>query len=315
MGRLVVLVLLASVGCNQFYGLDDNTRLAGEGDTDGDGVLDGVDNCLRVPNPDQLDEDGDGKGDVCALLCFNSGPRTDKDLDRDRIDDGCDPCPRAPQQDSEGRVLDEDDDGAYDACDNCPGTPNADQLNSDGDALGDACDGMLGYHSRLLFDPFWRRQPFWAPNSWILDDGLAVVDGPVPLTKELRLLGVELVFTDHSWVVEVGIQLPAAGLPGQYGFELSGLNVSVQCLLGFSGPDLLLQARGANAEIKVVPVSSGVIRLRGQLSEVGPSNLRLRCDAGGETASADVPPIDAASLPFRIIATRPVNFTYVDVSN
>lgn len=34
-------------------------------DTDGDGVVDNVDNCPVNPNPDQTDNDGDGLGDVC----------------------------------------------------------------------------------------------------------------------------------------------------------------------------------------------------------------------------------------------------------
>lgn len=36
-------------------------------DTDGDGAIDGVDNCPLTPNPDQADCDGDGIGDVCAI--------------------------------------------------------------------------------------------------------------------------------------------------------------------------------------------------------------------------------------------------------
>lgn len=35
-------------------------------DTDGDGVLDDVDNCPFVANPDQLDSNGDGHGDACV---------------------------------------------------------------------------------------------------------------------------------------------------------------------------------------------------------------------------------------------------------
>jgi len=34
-------------------------------DSDGDGVLDGTDNCVGRPNPDQSNIDGDIKGDVC----------------------------------------------------------------------------------------------------------------------------------------------------------------------------------------------------------------------------------------------------------
>ncbi|MEM7249113.1 MAG: thrombospondin type 3 repeat-containing protein [Acidobacteriota bacterium] len=78
-------------------------------DTDVDGVVDAIDNCIDTPNPDQLDEDEDGAGD------------------------GCDPCPRDP-------VDDADADGACGDVDNCPDTANADQADGDADALGDACD-------------------------------------------------------------------------------------------------------------------------------------------------------------------------------
>jgi hypothetical protein len=50
-------------------------------DTDHDGIADGCDNCVAVPNPDQADTDRDGVGNACicanpAVLCQNgkAGP-------------------------------------------------------------------------------------------------------------------------------------------------------------------------------------------------------------------------------------------------
>jgi Tol biopolymer transport system component len=54
-------------------------------DTDGDGVIDGGDNCPRDANPDQADFDADGKGDVC-----------DPDDDNDGLFDFEDPYPLDP---------------------------------------------------------------------------------------------------------------------------------------------------------------------------------------------------------------------------
>ena len=40
-------------------------------DTDGDGILDDMDNCIGVENIDQIDSDGDGFGDECDI-CDNT---------------------------------------------------------------------------------------------------------------------------------------------------------------------------------------------------------------------------------------------------
>lgn len=37
-------------------------------DSDGDMWRDNVDNCPAIPNPDQADDDGDGRGNVCHGL-------------------------------------------------------------------------------------------------------------------------------------------------------------------------------------------------------------------------------------------------------
>ena len=70
-------------------------------DIDGDGTPDVRDNCVKEPNADQADVDGNGRGDVCD------------DFDRD---------------------------GLINIKDNCPNDPNRDQRDTDSDGLGDACD-------------------------------------------------------------------------------------------------------------------------------------------------------------------------------
>jgi Calx-beta domain/Putative metal-binding motif/Thrombospondin type 3 repeat/Beta-propeller repeat len=71
------------------------------------------------------------------------------DADADGIPDANDNCPNTPNSnqlntdgDSMGDACDPDDDndGVLDESDNCPLTANASQENLDGDALGDACD-------------------------------------------------------------------------------------------------------------------------------------------------------------------------------
>src|SRR5690348_955014 len=86
-----VLVLVAA--CDQVLGLEA-TKLAGV-DLDGDGIDDGVDNCLGIANPTQSDVDGDQIGDACDIcpLVFD-GAQVDTDLDG--IGDVCDPHPLTP---------------------------------------------------------------------------------------------------------------------------------------------------------------------------------------------------------------------------
>jgi hypothetical protein len=60
------------------YGEFDNLKTYV--DTDGDGMADNVDNCILVPNPTQLDADGDGYGNACDADLNNSGAVTAADF-------------------------------------------------------------------------------------------------------------------------------------------------------------------------------------------------------------------------------------------
>jgi Thrombospondin type 3 repeat len=61
-------------------------------DQDHDGIVDSLDNCPTVFNPDQRDHDGDKRGDACDL-CPHIATLTDTDTDGDGIGDECDPRP------------------------------------------------------------------------------------------------------------------------------------------------------------------------------------------------------------------------------
>lgn len=103
-------------------------KSANNGDKDKDGVCDHMDNCRFKYNPEQLDSDGDGIGDVCD--------NDNDDIDADNLTNQNDPCPL------DAANSDIDKDGVCDYLDNCPLIYNPDQSDYDADGLGDPCDPL-----------------------------------------------------------------------------------------------------------------------------------------------------------------------------
>lgn len=62
----------------------------GLSDEDGDGVIDNLDNCLQVPNSDQIDTDGDGRGDACDN-CPQLANFGQEDANGNGVGDLCEP--------------------------------------------------------------------------------------------------------------------------------------------------------------------------------------------------------------------------------
>ena len=72
------------------FRLYSDTPVLPQGDIDGDGVQDSIDNCLNDFNPDQMNSDGDTLGDVCDNCPLVTNP-VQSDVDGDGTGDLCDP--------------------------------------------------------------------------------------------------------------------------------------------------------------------------------------------------------------------------------
>jgi OmpA-OmpF porin, OOP family len=108
---------------------NDNETVSRVVDRDGDGIVDGIDRCINVPE----DLDGFADEDGCP----------DYDNDKDGIPDSVDKCPNVPEDfdgfaDADGCPdPDNDNDGINDALDSCPNAPETVNGFKDSDGCPD----------------------------------------------------------------------------------------------------------------------------------------------------------------------------------
>ena len=115
-------------------------------DTDNDGIIDDVDNCVDIPNADQADWNNDGQGDVCSdsdgdtltdseeLLVYGTDPGSD-DTDNDGVLDGDE-----LNESTDPLVQDTDGDGLTDGLELSTAVYDPTNPDTDGDGCGDADD-------------------------------------------------------------------------------------------------------------------------------------------------------------------------------
>ncbi len=131
-------------------------------DLDGDGIANNQDNCAGMFNPLQEDVDNDSVGNLCDNCPGISNP-LQSDADFDGIGDACDQCTdtdgdglgnpgfpastcisdKCPSSFDPSNV-DSDNDGIGNPCDNCPFVANPDQLDANGNHIGDVCEFICG---------------------------------------------------------------------------------------------------------------------------------------------------------------------------
>lgn len=145
-------------------------------DQDGDGFSDLQDNCPAVSNPDQIDTDLDGVGDICNDAqdsdndewsntldnCPTVVNQDQVDSDHDNLGDVCDPYPnqsdnlavcvgqvgeqgsrllqlQAENVELKARLTDTDKDGVMDSADKCPATSPSKSIDAAGCSINEFC--------------------------------------------------------------------------------------------------------------------------------------------------------------------------------
>lgn len=188
-------------------------------DGDGDGIADTSDDCPRVFNPIRPMDDG-----------------MQADSDMDGLGDACDPCPLTATSTTCGTVNpnDRDNDTIVDTMDNCPMTPNTDQLDTDADGHGDACDpcpmaanpGAASCPATL----YAIQNGTVMPMARVLTHGVVTAVGPTGFFMQVETSDPDYTVPDYSGVFVYTTSAPtvAAGATVQVDATVTDFNAEIQ---------------------------------------------------------------------------------------
>jgi hypothetical protein len=290
--RLALLALCVA-GCNAVFDIRDTAPVETVRDTDGDGLLDNIDNCIDVPNVGQEESDGDALGDAC------------------------DRCPGV-LGDSD---HDEDGDQRPDACDDCPGLDDFDDSDGDGDGVGDACDFDSHLTERLRFDPFvtldetWQGSGLWEVSS---DDSLESLE---PVAADARGRSrPDLSVSSTEWSVRLGVLSSQSWVgPDRAGIVMVGptsavTSCTIECRDRDSGCMLSLVIDGVSVrEAQLQPRPSVALRLEMKLANPGTDLRAFTCETAEHlTVTANLIPGELAWTP-GVLAGQTMRVSYVDI--
>lgn len=231
--------------CRTTFGTVGSPLEGNEPDTDKDGIVDKRDNCPSVSNPDQLDTDFDGKGDVCDADDDGDGcgDAEDQHPNQGSVKVGeytsVDCNPRSgPVFGSEGadsdgdgipncKDTDDDNDGIPDDADPCPtkaGTSCTEVKSCGVQVPWDVCQG--GGCVEFVLKLSWVVNP---PNTnppidvgrfafWIENGAIHILPGVIPgqtnLEETMKQLAVAPVTTNGHFRLEIWSQ-DSVGSAGQ----------------------------------------------------------------------------------------------------
>jgi len=227
-------------------------------DSDGDGVIDFLDNCRDTPAGVAVDEHG------CP-----------KDSDGDGVLDAVDRCPNTPAGtpvDANGCAKDSDGDGVPDVTDRCPGTPAGTPVGVDGCPKDSDGDGVIDSRDQCPSTPAGAKVD--ARGCWVLqgvrfDSGKAtltpssgaVLQEVLTVLKQNSSLKVEIQgHTDSTGSKDLNQRLSEARAKAVKAyFTASGIDADRLTVRGF-GPDRpaasndTQEGRAQNRRVELMPL-------------------------------------------------------------